>query len=54
MKTLAVALVALAIAGCGGGDDASTLRELTDLSALRSDFEAEAGKTRVVLLFAPT
>lgn len=56
MKTLAAALLALlALAGCGGeDDDATALRDLTDLAALRSDFDAAAGKTRVVLLFAPT
>jgi outer membrane murein-binding lipoprotein Lpp len=56
VRTLAAALLALlALAGCGGEDDnAPAVRDLTDLAALRSDFEAASGKTRVVLLFAPT
>ncbi len=53
----------LALAGCGGGDDESGsttaeptagVRELGNVLALRSDFEADAGKTRVILLFSPT
>jgi ABC-type glycerol-3-phosphate transport system substrate-binding protein len=56
VRALAAALLALlALAGCGGDDDATTpVEDLTDLAALRSDFEAESGKTRVLLLFAPT
>ena len=52
----------LALAGCGGSDDesgsttepAAGVRELDNVLALRSDFEADAGKTRVILLFSPT
>jgi hypothetical protein len=51
----AVLLALLALAGCGGDDDAATgIEDLTDLAALRTDFEAAAGTTRVVLLVAPT
>jgi hypothetical protein len=50
----------LAVAGCGGEEntaDAPARGVVTDLDnvlALRSDFEADAGKTRVLLLFSPT
>ncbi len=49
----------VALAGCGGDDEAGPkppggVRELENVLALRSDFEAGAGKTRVVLLFSPT
>jgi hypothetical protein len=56
VRALAAALLTLlALAGCGGDDDATTaVEDLTDLAALRSDFEAAAGQKRVVLLFAPT
>ena len=47
------------LAGCGGGDEAGLkppggVRELENVLALRSDFEAGAGKMRVLLLFSPT
>ena len=56
MRAFAVVLLALvALAGCGGDEAAApAVEDLTDLAAFRSDFQAEAGKTRVVLLFAPT
>ena len=68
MRRLAVLLLALgALAGCGGGteDDqasepaptvaaAAGVEELDNVLALRSDFEADAGKTRVILLLSPT
>ena len=56
MRALAVVLLALvALAGCGG-DEAATpaVQDLTALDQLRADFEEHRGKTRVVLLFAPT
>jgi hypothetical protein len=30
------------------------VKELANILDLRSDFEADAGKTRVILLFSPT
>ena len=61
MRRAVLLLVALALAGCGG-DDAATpesgssdgVRELANVLQLRSDFEADAGKTRVIVLFSPT
>ena len=54
-------MLLLAASGCGGGDEqaASTVptvgvQELENVLALRSDFESDAGKTRVILLFSPT
>jgi hypothetical protein len=58
-------LAAAALAGCGGGDDAAApapadaettggVQELANVLQLRSDFEADAGKTRVIVLLSPT
>ena len=53
-------LLLLALAGCGGSDGTETaapagaVRELDNVLALRSDFEADTGKTRLLLLFSPT
>lgn len=57
MRRLALFVAAVALTGCGGGQETaapSGVRELTNVLDLRSDFEADAGKTRVVLLFSPT
>ena len=59
---LLLALLAVALAGCGGGGEAAapesapaaSVTELANVLQLRSDFEADAGKTRVILLFSPT
>jgi hypothetical protein len=50
------------LAGCGGDEEAAStqpdptagVQELDNVLALRSAFEADAGKTRVILLFSPT
>jgi ABC-type glycerol-3-phosphate transport system substrate-binding protein len=61
-KALLLLLLLLAAAGCGGGEEASSkqpeptagVQELENVLALRADFAADAGKTRVILLFSPT
>ena len=56
-------MLLLALAGCGGSEESSTAQapegggSVTDLDnvlGLRSDFEAAAGKTRLLVLFSPT
>jgi uncharacterized protein YcfL len=63
VRKLALLLLALfLLAGCGGDDEAATpeaaatdgVEDLTNVLALRSDFEADAGKTRVIVLLSPT
>jgi hypothetical protein len=52
----------LALAGCGGDETASpttaqpadSVHELANVLQLRSDFEADAGKTRLIVLLSPT
>ena len=62
-RALVLLLLLLAAAGCGGGGEeaasaepepAGRVQELENVLALRSAFETDAGKTRVVLLFSPT
>jgi hypothetical protein len=57
-------LAAVALAGCGGEDEqaavtteaqqSSGVKELANVLDLRADFEADAGKPRVIVLFSPT
>ena len=55
-------LLLVAAAGCGGDEEAASrqpeptagVQELENVLALRSDFEADVGKIRVILLFSPT
>jgi ABC-type glycerol-3-phosphate transport system substrate-binding protein len=61
---LLLLLLVLALTSCGGGGEESApttqieptagVQELDNVLALRSDFEADAGKTRVILLLSPT
>ena len=63
-RTAALVVAALALAGCGGSGESAAegtttsaeggVRELANILDLRSDFETDAGKTRVILLFSPT
>ena len=59
-KAALLLLLAVALAGCGGSDDEaqaparSSVSELDNVLALRSDFEAASGKTRLLVLFSPT
>ena len=62
MRRVGLLLVALlALAGCGGDEagapepaPAERVTELANVLQLRSDFEADTGKTRVIVLFSPT
>ena len=55
-------LALLLLAGCGGDDETAVpeaattdgVEDLTNVLALRSDFEGDAGKTRVIVLLSPT
>ena len=60
-----VPLLAVAVlAACGGdsvgkepglqGTPRESVTDLDNILALRSDFEADAGKTRVIILLSPT
>ena len=63
MRNAVLLLLLLAAAGCGGGGEEASptqpeptagVQELENVLALRADFEADAGKTRVILLLSPT
>ena len=59
---LGLLVALLALAGCGGDETpapasaptAASVHELTNVLQLRSDFEADSGKTRLIVLFSPT
>jgi len=64
--TLLAGIVVLAAAGCGGGgsDSASppeqasaarpALTDLKSVDTLKNDFNADAGRSRLLLIFSPT
>jgi hypothetical protein len=66
VRSLALVLLAAAVlAGCGGTSvereepplqppPKASVTELDNVLQLRSDFEADAGKTRVIVLLSPT
>ena len=58
---LLLLLAALALAGCGGSEsaapettDTGDVEKLANVLELRSAFEADAGKTRLIVLLSPT
>jgi hypothetical protein len=60
-RALLLLLLLVGLAGCGGGEEKSAdppargaVTDLDNVLALRSDFEADAGKTRLLLLLSPT
>ena len=63
LRLLALALVGALLAACGGESTETAAPEpgqqdavidLENVLRLRADFEADAGKTRVLLLLSPT
>ena len=66
LRALLPVLAALVLAGCSAGDSDETpsepptadrpgsVVELENVLGLASDFRADEGKTRVILLFSPT
>ena len=60
MRRALLFLLLLALAACGGEDTSAeapaggAVTDLDNVLALRSDFEADAGKTRLLLLLSPT
>ena len=55
-------VVVLAVTGCGGSGDAQSvpqasqrpLRDLASVETLKNDFNADRGRTRLLLIFSPT
>ena len=54
-------VVVLAASGCGGSDDAQPakatqrpLKDLVSVDALKQDFNADKGRTRLLLILSPT
>ena len=55
------AVAAVVLSGCGGSGDAQPaqaterpLKDLVTVDALKQDFNADAGRTRLLLVFSPT
>ena len=59
-RALAAVVLALALAGCGGRDEpaatpaAPAVTDVRNVLDLRAAFEADAGKTRLLVLVSPT
>ena len=61
MRKAVLLLLLLAAAGCGGDTSSGPVqvapeqvKTLTNVLQLRADFEADRGKTRLLVLFSPT
>ena len=61
LRVALLALAVLALAACGGDEAAKPgpssggeVQALANILDLRADFEADAGKPRVLVLFSPT
>lgn len=59
--TVLAGVVVLVLSGCGGSGDAQPaqatqrpLKDLVTVDALKRDFNADAGRTRLLLVFSPT
>jgi len=60
--TVLAGIVVLVVAGCGGSDSAapaaqatpSPVRDLSTLEPLKAAFDADAGRSRLLLIFSPT
>jgi hypothetical protein len=47
-------LLAVLLAGCGGGGDPEGLSDLTTVEELRAEFNDRRGEPRVILVLSPT
>ena len=61
MRRALLLLLAVAVAGCGGSEapeqaaaPSDGIRDLDNVLALRADFEADKGSTRLIVLLSPT
>ena len=59
--TALAGVVVLVLSGCGGSGDAQPaeatqrpLKDLVTVDALKQDFNADAGRTRLLLILSPT
>jgi hypothetical protein len=59
-RLLTVLAAIVVLAGCGGSDEeesappAAGIQELTSVGPLKEAFNADAGKTRLLLILSPT
>ena len=59
--TVLAGVVVLVLSGCGGSGDAQPaeatqrpLKDLVTVDALKQDFNADSGRTRLLLILSPT